>query len=112
MAQAPTRRRIGDFDKSFGESLDAIEGKDVFVHDWTVSFRNLSTEGQTEERPFTLMEISETEDGPVKTYHSWSESIAEKLGAIDKAEATKEGPLVARFTNVATRSGRSVWDVK
>jgi hypothetical protein len=100
-------KRIGDFDKTFGPPLDDIEGTEVFIHDYSVGSRSLTRDGETADRPFTTIEVSATADGPVKTYHCWSESVAEKLGAIPKEEL----PLLAVFEKVTTGSGRTVWDV-
>lgn len=101
-------RRVGDYDKTFGEALDKIEDMDVFLHDYSVGLRNLTRDGVTQERPFTTLEVSETPDGPVRTYHTWSESIAEKITAIPKDEL----PVMAKFVQVTTGAGRTVWDVK
>lgn len=108
MASSRTFRRVGDYDKTFGESLDKIEDMDVFIHDYSVGPRSLTRDGATQERPFTTLEVSETPDGPVRTYHTWSESIAEKITAIPKDEL----PVMAKFVQVTTGAGRTVWDVK
>lgn len=108
MANPTAYRRVGDYDKTFGDSLDEIEDKDVFLHDYNVGMRSLTREGSTQERPFTIMEISLEVDGPTRTYHTWSESIAEKIAAIPQEEL----PVLAKFVQVTTGAGRTVWDVK
>lgn len=107
MAKNTAFRRVGDFDKTFGQSLDPIEGKDVFIHSFKTTQRPLSRDGVSADRPFTTVEISEEADGPVKTYHTWSESVAEKLAVIPE----EAFPLMAAFNQITTGSGRQVWDV-
>lgn len=107
MAKNTAHRRVGDYDKTFGKSLDEIEGKDVFIHAYSISSRPLFRDGVSVDRPFTTVEVSETEDGPVQTYHTWSESVADKMGSIPVSDL----PLLAAFKSVTTGSGRTVWDV-
>jgi len=107
MATPTARRRIGDNDKEFVKSLDLIDGKDVWVHSFSTTARPLTTDGERTERPFTVLEISETEDGPVQTFHTWSESVAEKLAAIPKDDL----PMPGMFKKIRTGGGFEVWDV-
>lgn len=100
-------RRVGEYDKTFGMSLDAIEGKDVYIHGYSITERTLTRDGQTADRPFTTIEVSETPDGPVQTFHTWSESVADKMGNIPIDDL----PMIATFKQVVTGSGRTVWDV-
>ncbi len=100
-------KRVGDYDRTFGESLDAIEGQEVFIHDFSVGMREMTREGETGDRPFTTVEVSTEPEGPTKVYHTWSESIAEKMGGIPKDDL----PVVAVFKRVTTGRGREVWDV-
>lgn len=105
---APTGyKRVGDYDRTFGESLDAIEGQEVFIIDFSVGSREMTRDGETGDRPFTTVEVATEPDGPTKVYHSWSESIAEKMGGIPKEDL----PVVAIFQKVTTGRGREVWDV-
>lgn len=110
MAQprAAQYKRVGDYDKTFGEKLDEIEGKDVILHSYSVGQREMTRDGETGMRTFVIMEISDEADSPVRTYHAWSDSVAEKLTIIEK----EHFPLVATFSKVTTGSGRTVWDVK
>lgn len=113
MANPATRARsIGDYDKTFGKSLDEIENTPVFIHDWSIGVRSLTRDGETGDRPFTTVEVSDEADGPTRTYHTWSESIAAKLSAIDKAEALSDGPIPGTFKQETTGAGRTVWTVE
>lgn len=112
MANPATRqRRLGDYDRTFGQALDEIEGKEVYVHDWSIGERNLTRDGESADRPFTTVDVSDEPDGPTRVYHTWSESIAAKLSAMDKAEVLAGGPILATFKQETTGSGRTVWTV-
>lgn len=102
-----TYRRVGDYDRTFGEALDPLEGKTVFIHNYSVGTREMTRDGETADRPFTTVEVSESEDGPTSVHHSWSESVAEKIGSIPKDDL----PVMAVFRRVTTGRGREVWDV-
>lgn len=113
MANPQTRARsIGDYDKTFGKALDELEELPVWIHDWSIGARSLTRDGETADRPFTTLEISDTEDGPARTYHTWSESIATKLSSIDKKEALSGGPIQGTFKQETTGAGRTVWTVE
>lgn len=113
MANPATRgRTIGDYDRTFGKALDEIEGKQVYIHDWTTGARSLTRDGETQDRQFTTLEVSDEADGPVRTYHTWSESIANKLAAMDKAEVLADGPVLGTFKQEQTGAGRTVWTVE
>ena len=111
MANPGTRQRtIGDYDRTFGKALDEIENKQVWIHDWSTGARPLTRDGVTEDRQFTTLEISDEADGPTRTYHTWSESIANKLAAINKEEM--ELPVPGTFKQEQTGAGRTVWTVE
>lgn len=111
MANPATRARsIGDYDRTFGKALDEIEGRQVYIHDWSIGARTLTRDGETSDRAFTTIEVSDEPDGPTRTYHTWSESIAAKLSAIPKDEI--EFPVPGTFKQETTGAGRSVWTVE
>lgn len=107
MVKQTAYRRVGDYDKTFGKSLDEIDGQEVFLIDFSVGARSLTTDGVQGEKPFTIIEVAKEPDGPVQTYHTWSESVAEKIGMIPKTDL----PLQAVFKKIRTGGGFEVWDV-
>lgn len=111
MANPATRARsIGDYDKTFGKALDEIEDTPVYIHDWSIGTRSLTRDGESSERPFTTIEVSDEPDGPTRTYHTWSESIATKLASIPKEEV--DFPVPGTFKQETTGAGRTVWTVE
>lgn len=113
MANPATRQRsIGDYDRTFGKALDEIEGVQVWIHNWETGARPLTRDGATEDRQFTTIEVSDEPDGPTRTYHTWSESIANKLSAMDKKEVLADGAVPGTFKREATGAGFSVWTVE
>ena len=100
---AAPNRRVGDYDRTFGQKLDEIDGQEVTLHAFNIQKRVLNGE----DRDFTTVEVSAKPDGPTFVLHTWSDSIAEKLGPIPPDDL----PLQAKFAKVKTTAGFEVWDV-
>ncbi len=94
-------QRASTFAKGIGDNLDAIQNRDVVLRDYSVSERPMRGETAT----FVSLEISEVDGDEVKTYHAWSDSLAQKVNEIPKNAL----PLLIKFQRVNTSAGFRVW---
>ena len=101
--QQPTYRRASEFAENIGENLDALAGRDVLLVAYEITARAF----KGEIRPFITMAIALDPAAPEQSsvYHSWSESLAEKLGLVPQDAL----PVLIRFTRVSTSRGYRVW---
>jgi hypothetical protein len=95
---------LGDLSGSIGPSLDEIEGKPVTVVKIETTVRPLFN-SQSQEMEDKEIVIITLDNGA--TYHAWSPSLAEKLGAISPDDL----PAVGVFRQAKTRAGFEVWTV-
>jgi hypothetical protein len=96
-------RRASEFSKGIGASLDSVAGKDVLLTGFTVEQRGM---GEGDPKTIVYLDIA-TVDHPDDSvlFHAWSDSLAEKLGEIDKSAL----PLLILFEQAKTRGGFKVW---
>lgn len=94
-------KRGADFDTGIGDSLDKIAGQEVALLSYSISERSMRGEPRT----FVEMQLDVNLDGEARTYHAWSDSLAEKLSRIP----TTELPVILTFDRVATSGGFRVW---
>ena len=97
--------RAADKIEGIGKGLDPIVGRDMLLHDFSITERSMRGDTKT----FVALTLSEvgTPD-VVENYHAWSESLAEKLAQLDKAEL----PMIVSFVKVTTGGGFRVWSVE
>jgi hypothetical protein len=96
--------RAADKIEGIGDNLDKIEGRDMLLHNFAISERSMRGDDKTFVG-LTLSEIATPDE--VKSYHAWSESLAEKVAQLDKDEL----PMIVAFQRVTTAGGFRVWTI-
>jgi hypothetical protein len=101
----PTYNRAADKIEGIGKNLDTIAGRDMLLHDFSITERPM----RGDDKAFVALILSEVATPNDKeNYHAWSESIAEKIAQLDKADL----PMVVNFVRVSTASGFRVWSIE
>ncbi len=108
MAQQ-TAPRLADRLQGFGDKLDAIEGQDVTLVSFDVTqrpLRDLQTR-TVEDKTVVILKVANG-DGEVRTFHAWSQSLADALAEV----SVDMLPAVVAFVKGTSRSGLEFWTIR
>ena len=94
-------KHAADYDTGIGDSLEKIADREVALLSYSVGERSMRGETRT----FVEMQLDVDLNGESRTYHAWSDSMAEKLSRIPAGDL----PVLITFTRVATAGGFRVW---